>query len=116
MSGPVLKLLLGNLESSHAPHQPMSQVGMTYSSWENHAATTPPPVCQFNPNLNQSSPSHRHLGHLGGGGGMVEQLDTSRGSDASGGGGDTAASAVTAAAAEASGPVGPHDTPPVCGG
>ena len=90
---------------------------MTYSSWENHAATPPG---HFNANLNQSSPSH-HLGlaHLGGGGGgggsMVEQLDTSRGSDASGGDTASAASAVTAAAAEASG-VGPDDTPPVCGG
>ena len=46
---------------------------------------------------------------------MVEQLDTSRGSDASGGDTASAASAVTAAAAEASG-VGPDDTPPVCGG
>ena len=87
---------------------------MTYSSWENHAATPPG---QFNASLNQSSPSHHlGLGHLGGGGGsMVEQLDTSRGSDASGGDTASAASAVTAAAAEASG-VGPDDTPPVCGG
>ena len=46
---------------------------------------------------------------------MVEQLDTSRGSDASGGDTASAASAVTAAAAEAYG-VGPDDTPPVCGG